>query len=210
MFSVTFGSITSASLGIIGAQKKIGYPRPKTTTISVPGSDVTLDFTEAFGGVHYENRTITLVFLSLEPWSDQMEQDSTVKNALHGRKMNIVFSDDPEYNYIGRITVGDWEYYRGAGRVTVTINAEPYKYKTQETTVDSSGNETVTLTNGRMPVVPYVSTDAAITLEWLGYSVALAAGNDQLIPQLVLEEGDTDVEITGAAEVSFRYREGSL
>ena len=135
MFSVTFyktsaltNGTTSTSLNLIGAQKTIGYPQTKTTTISVPGSDVTLDFTEAFGGIHYNNRTISLVFLSLQPWSDQMAQDSTVKNALHGQKMFIVFSDDDQYYYLGRITVGDWEYYQGAGRVVVTIDAEPYKY----------------------------------------------------------------------------------
>ena len=99
----------------------------------MPGSDVTLDFTEAFGGVHYNNRTITLVFLSLEPWSDQMEQDSTVKNALHGKKMKVVFSDDPDYYWIGRVKVGDWEYYKGAGRVNVSIDAEPFKYLGEQT-----------------------------------------------------------------------------
>lgn len=142
MFSVTFydsadlnGGASSAGFNLIGAQKTIGSPLPKTTTIPVPGSDVTLDFTEAFGGVHYNNRTITLVFLSLQPWSNQMAQDSTVKNALHGKKKYVVFSDDANYYYVGRVNVGDWEYYRGAGRITVTIDAEPYKLKKTDTVV---------------------------------------------------------------------------
>ena len=171
---------------------------------------MTLDFTEAFGGVHYNNRTITLVFLSLESWDDQMEQDSTVKNALHGRKMNVIFSDDPDYYWIGRIVVGDWEYYKGAGRVTVTIDAEPYKYKATETTVTQSGNGTATLSNSRMAVVPYVSASAAATFAWDGNSVSISAGNNQLIPQLVLEQGDTEITVTTSGTVTFKYREGSL
>ena len=167
---------------------------------------MTLDFTEAFGGIHYNNRTITLVFLSLEPWDDQMEQDSTVKNALHGRNMDIVFSDDPDYYWRGRISVGDWEFYKGAGRCTVTINAEPYKYKAAETVVSGSGE--ITLTNSRMSVSPRVSAAAPVTLEWDGYSVSIDAGDDQIIPQLVLEEGETVITSSGA--VTFRYREGSL
>lgn len=219
MFGVTFyktsaltNGTTTASLNLVGAQKTIGSPQPKISTIPIPGSDVTLDFTEAFGGVHYNNRTITLVFLSLHAWSAQMAQDSTVKNALHGQKFYIVFSDDANYYYVGRVTVGDWEYYRGAGRVVVTIDAEPYKCKKTETTKSSAitTSGTVTLTNGRKPVVPYISTDAAVTLAWSGYSVALAAGNDQIVPQLVLEEGTTTITVTGTATVSFRYREGSL
>lgn len=179
---------------------------PKTTKIPVPGSDITLDFTEAFGDVHYNERTITLVFLSLKPWSTQMAQDSTVKNALHGQKMYVLFSDDPEYFWTGRVSVGDWEYYKGAGRVTITIDAEPYKLKSEETSVTGSGE--LTLTNSRMPVVPRVSASASTTLSWDGYSVTISAGNDQLIPQLVLEEGET--EITASGEVTFRWREGSL
>lgn len=210
MYGVTFGSITSASLNLIGAQKTIGSPQPKVSTISVPMSDVTLDFTEAYGGVHYDNRTITLVFLSLQPWSDQMEQDSTVKNALHGKKMNIVFDDDDDYYYVGRVTVGDWEYYQGAGRVTVTIDAEPYKYKAVETTKTQSGNGTVTLSNKRMPVVPYISATASTTLAWDGNSVTIAAGNNQRVPQLVLEEGSTEITVTTSGSVTFKYREGSL
>lgn len=135
-----------------------------------------------------------------------MAQDSTVKNALHGRKMDIVFSDDPTFFWRGRISVGDWEFYKGAGRVTITVDAEPYKYKNEETVVSGSGS--LTLENSRMPVVPYVSAAAAVDLAWDGYSVSISAGNDQLIPQLVLNEGET--EITASGEVTFRYREGSL
>lgn len=195
---------------MIGAKKIIGSPSPKTSTIPVPGSDVTLDFTEAFGGVHYNNRTITLVFLSLQPWSDQMAQDSTVKNALHGRKMNIVFSDDDDYYYVGRINVGDWEFYRGAGRVVITIDAEPYKLKSTGKTASRTNSGTLTLTNeGRMPVVPSVHSTASATLAWSGYSVSVSA-SDQIIPQLVLEQGDTVVTVTGTATVTFSWREGSL
>ena len=141
-----------------------------------------------------------------------MAQDSTVKNALHGRKMNIVFSDDPNYYYVGRISVGNWEYYKGAGRVVTTIDAEPYKYKSTETVKSSAitTSGTVVLANGRMPVVPYVSTNAAVTLAWGSYSVSISAGDNQLIPQLVLEEGNTTITVTGTATVGFRYREGSL
>lgn len=135
-----------------------------------------------------------------------MAQDSTVKNALHGQKMYVLFSDDLGYFWTGRVNVGDWEYYKGAGRVTITIDAEPYKLKSAETVVSGSGE--LTLTNSRMPVVPRVSASASATLTWDGHSVTISAGNDQLIPQLVLEEGET--EITASSEVTFRWREGSL
>ena len=211
MFSVTFGEITSDSLNLIGAQKVIGYPRVKTRTVAVPGSDVTLDFTEADGSIHYENRQIKLTFLSLKPWSQQMAQDSSVKKALHGRKFNIVFSDDTDFYYVGRVSVGDWEFYRGAGRVIIMIDAEPYKYKATVTTqsVTAVDDGEITLTNGRMPAVPTITADAACTLSWDDYSAEVSAG-EQIIPQLVLNPGSTVVTVTGSATVSFEWTEGSL
>lgn len=188
----------------------IGTPTAKVSKVSVPGSDVTLDFTDYFGGVHFNNRTITLTFLSLEPWDDSMANDMRLKNAIHGRKLEIVFGDDPDWYWAGRVSVGEWTYYRRAGKITVTIDCEPYKYKRRDTVKRSSGNEVITLRNSRMPVVPYVSTSGEVTLAWSGYSVTISSGSNQIIPQLVLEEGTTEIAISGAATVSFRYREGSL
>ena len=188
----------------------IGTPTAKVSKVPVPGSDVTLDFTDYFGGVHFNNRTITLTFLSLEPWDDAMPNDMRLKNAIHGSKLEISFDDDPDWYWAGRVSVGEWTYYRRAGKIVVTIDCEPYKYKRRETVKTSAGNEIIHLRNSRMPVVPYVSTSGEVTLAWSGYSVTISSGADQIIPQLVLEEGVTDVQITGAATVVFRYREGSL
>ena len=188
----------------------VGSPTAKVSKVPVPGSDVTLDYTDYFGGVHFNNRTITLTFLSLEPWDDSMANDMRLKNAIHGKKLEIVFDDDPDWYWAGRVNVGEWTYYRKAGKIVVTIDAEPYKYKQRETVKTSAGNEIVKLRNSRMPVVPYVSTSGEVTLAWMGHSVTISSGADQIIPQLVLEEGVTDVQITGAATVSFRFREGSL
>lgn len=207
---MNFGSYSSDDFDLILASRVIGTPTAKVSKVSVPGSDVTLDFTDYFGGVHFNNRTITLTFLSLEPWDDSMANDMALKNAIHGKKLEIVFDDDPDWYWLGRVNVGDWTYYRRAGKITVTIDCDPYKYKKRETVKTSAGNETITLRNSRMPVVPYVSTSGEVTLAWSGYSVSLAAGNDQIVPQLVLEQGSTQVEISGVATVSFRYREGSL
>ena len=189
----------------------VGSPTAKVSKVSVPGSDVMLDFTDAFGGVHFNSRAITLTFLSLEPWDDAMANDMRLKNTIHGRKLEVVFDDDPDWYWAGRVSVGEWAYHRGgAGKIVVTIDAEPYKYRRRETVKTSSGNEIVTLRNSRMPVVPYVSTSGEVTLAWSGYSVTISSGSNQIIPQLVLEEGTTEIAITGAATISFRYREGSL
>ena len=73
----------------------------------------------------------------------------------------------------------------------------------------SSGNETVTLTNGAMPVVPEITTTAQVTLAWGTNSVTLSAGTYR-VAGLELEEGETELTITGSANVTIKYRQGRL
>lgn len=135
-----------------------------------------------------------------------MAQDKTIKNYMHGQKISMRFLDDPNWYYSGRASVGEWEYYRGAGRLRIALDAKPYKSKWSQTTVSGSG--ALTLTNDRMPVSPKISCSSPVTLTWGSYSVSLSAGNNQSVPQLVLKEGDN--VITSSGQVSFTWREGSL
>ena len=71
-----------------------------------------------------------------------------------------------------------------------------------------SGSGTVTLSNGNMPVVPTITSTASMTLAWDTYSVQISAGEDILVPDLVLEDGDTEIALTGNGTITFTYQEG--
>lgn len=213
MNGVIFGDYHSYDdFNLILSSKSIGASSAKTEMITVPGADGVLDFTEFFGETRYNNRNLTFNFTSIMHYSEQLAQDSTVKNALHGKKVKIILDADRDFYYIGRVNVGDWTNEKNIGKLTISCDCEPWKYKINptiiSTTITDSG--TVSLSNLRRSVSPKISTDAPITITWTGGSASLAAGNNWIIPELVLKAGETRVTITGTANVKFEYQEGSL
>ena len=211
MKGVTFDSWHSYSdLGMILSAKTIGSPSAKTSFIDIPGSDGKLDYTEYFGEPRYNNRTLSFEFTLIG--TDQLGRYADIQNKLHGKKMNIFLDEDTGFYYNGRLDVGDFSCDRGIGKLKITADCSPWKYKSQATTVSKTitTSGTVTLSNLRKSVVPKITTDAAVTLAWTGASASLGAGSDQVIPELVLPAGDTVLTVTGSANISFSYREASL
>ena len=207
MNTVTFGTLNSYDdLNLILSSKTIGSPSPKINILEVPDSDKVLDFSEFSGEIHYSQRQLKFTFTAIDP---EMNDDASIKNALHGRKMNITLSDIPGYYFTGRISVGDWQISKKIAKIEITVDCEPWKYKNNETII-TAANGTATLTNARKPVVPKITTSGAVTITWNGGSASLSAGTDLIVPELVIPAGSTTITITGTATVSFKYREAVL
>ncbi len=98
--------------GMLLASKDIELPTVQTKFVEVPGRDGTLDFTEALSGrPAYYDRTIKLVFvtcknISHEEWPDFL---SKIANAIHGKRLQIIFDEDPDYYYDGRCVNSKFE-----------------------------------------------------------------------------------------------------
>lgn len=198
--------------GLILSEKEIKSPKPKTKEVDIAGGDGVLDYTEFFGGVKYENRQLSFEFtkMNIVP-AEFLALFSVVQNALHGKKMKVVLDDDLDHYYIGRVYVNEWKSNKRLGEITIDVDAEPYKYSMTETVVTQaiSGTQSILLTNSKMPVVPTITTTAAMTIAFGGYSVAVQAGTFR-IPELQLAEGQNAVTVTGEGNITFRYRQGSL
>ena len=139
MKGITFGNYHSyRDFGLILSSKVIGSPTPKTELIDIPGGDGVLDLTEFFGEVKYNNRTLTFEFSAMVPQSQFMTLFSKAQNALHGQKMNISLDEDPEWYYIGRLSVPEWKAQKGIGKLTIVCDCEPFKYKRQKTVVSAT------------------------------------------------------------------------
>ena len=199
---------------LILASKTIGTPSPKTETIDIPGGDGVLDLTEFFGETKYNNRSLSFEFSSMVIPSEFMSLFSRVQNALHGKKMTIKLDDDPDWYYIGRISVSEWKAERNIGKLVVDCDCEPYKYQISTTTVTKSisGTSTITLPNSRKRVVPEVKVTSSS-----GLSITFGSGNlwtlasgSYLLPELELVEGDNLVTVTGTGSITFTYTQGTL
>lgn len=135
MKGVKFGGIHSYNeWGLILSEKEIKSPKPKTTEIEIEGSDGVLDYTEFFGGVKYENRSLSFTFrkANIAP-ADFLALYSEVQNALHGKKMQVILDDDPEFYYYGRVSINEWKSNKRIGEIVIEVDAEPYKYKINRT-----------------------------------------------------------------------------
>jgi len=211
---IIFGSYDTRDAGWIVAPYEIPMPKAQTQFVSIPGRDGTLDLSESYGVVRYANRTITVTLYAVGDYAGTL---SGFVNAVHGKRMDVVFDRYPAFHFNGRIDVSGISKKDGYCQVSVKITAEPYKYSNTETEVTVTASSSVTLTNGRMPVVPDVVCSVSCTLDFTAYDgttahVVLAAGT-HTVPDLLLGDGDrktVTVTLSDSGSVKFRYTEGEL
>ena len=186
-------------------------PLPRTDYVEIPGKDGSLDLSEAFGRILYTDRLIPITLYAVGAYDANV---SAFVNAVHGKRKQITFSKDPTYYYNGRVSVASLTKQDGYCEIGLEITAEPYKLEQTETSVSRSKNGTVTLKNGRMPVVPTITNtqEATITFTYNGASVqaTLAAGT-HTVPTLVLGENETkSVTVASTGKTTFKFRKGAI
>lgn len=196
---------------LILGSKEIEAPSAKTETIDLPGADGVLDLSEYFGEIKYNKRKITLTFSTIVPKSEFLALFSKIQNAIHGQKMNIVLDDDPEFYYVGRVTVDKWKADKNVGTITVECDCEPYKYKIYKTILVATiaGSETLICKNLRKSVVPKITltADAQITFNDGVYS--LSAGTYTL-SEFIFSAGSNVLTVSGNTTITIEYQEGGL
>ena len=215
MKGVTFGNYHSYDdLKLLLNSKEIGSPEVKIRKIDIEGADSSLDLTDFFGEAKFENVTHKFQFSTIVPQAQFLSLFSTVKNALHGKKMRVILDDDPLFYYMGRCSVSGFTNEKNVGMVNVECDCEPYKYKLEKTVVSKAvnGTETITLTNGRKRAVPEVviATSGSIRIEYQGSNIWDLGSGSYTLPELELVEGANDVTVTGVGNITFTYQEAGL
>ena len=215
MKGVLFGEYHSYNnLNLILSEKEIGSPQVKTNTIDIPGGDGELDFTEFFGEPKYGNVQHKFTFTTIRPKSEFLTQYSTVKNALHGKKVRIVLDDDPTFFYMGRCEVSNFKNEKGIGTIVIACDCEPYKYSLAKTVVYQSvdGVVDVKLMNSRKRAVPEVWIESATGLNIVFNTSNIwdLGSGTYTLPELELVEGENIVTVTGTGAIAFTWQEGDL
>lgn len=213
MKGIKFGNYHSyEDLKLILTAKEIGTPSVKERKIEIEGADGFLDLTDYFGGEpKYENVTHRFDFSTIVPQSEFLSLFSSIKNALHGKKMRIILDGDPLFYYIGRINVSQFTNEKSIGNISIECDCEPYKYKLNKTVVSQTISETaiVKLTNSRKRAVPTITTTAVFTIIY-GESIWTVDAGTFTLPELELIEGDNYVSVIGVGNISFEWQEGEL
>lgn len=202
--------------GILLSSFEIGEAQPKTNYIDLPGSDGSIDLTEALTGeIAYQDRIIKATFTIKPPRSNWRSLMDTIRAYCHGRKLTIIAPDDADHTYIGRVNVGSLQIDGELATFDMTITCDPYKYKADLTeydfTIGATGTLTTTLVNARRRVIPLIEVSASTQVVFGTVSVSLNAGV-HVVTSIVLVEGNNSITLTAAVgtTIHIEYREGAL
>ena len=180
--------------------KEIGSPEVKQKKVAVDGADGFLDYTDFFGEAKYSDVTLKFPFATVVPKSQQLAHFSSVKNALHGKKMRIILDDDLNSYYTGRVFVRSFTDERGIGHIDIECDCEPYKYRLAKTIVIHAvnGTKAITLTNARKRAVPEVriETNATLNIRYQENLIWDLGPGSYTLPELELKEGANLVTVT--------------
>ena len=236
MYGVTFGTKHSYNDWklITKSRPVIGSPSPKTNYIDVPEADGKLDFTEALTGeVKYNNRTIEFEFTVIEARNRWTGLYSEIMNYLHGKKMKLVFDEDPNNYYVGRFEVNEWKSDKRTSTLTITGDVEPYKYELHSSLEDwewdtfnfendyvreykdlvVDGMLEFDIIGSRKSIVPvfivHFNDETGMQVMFKNKIYNLQNGANRVV-NIVLQEGDNTLTFLGSGTVSIDYRGGSL
>lgn len=198
---------------LLMVSKTIGDPEVATNYIDIPGRDGTLDLSEFFGGVKYKNRSFSFsfdIFQNPEEWWDLK---SKISNYLLGIKRKYTLDVDPNYYYEGRCESISFSNETTVAHINISGQFSPYKLKKEKTIISKSviANDTITLTNNRMNVMPIVESTSNIVFQFNNKQFSISSNTPFQSPDFILTEGENTVTIiSGTGILKFTYREGSL
>lgn len=228
MIGVTFGDKHSFDdFGIYLTSKTINPPEPQTNTISVPLRDGSIDLTESLtNDVKYNDRKINMTFSVIHPMEQWSDKVSEIENYLHGKRMKVVFDDDQNFYYMGRLKVNEWSSQKSIGKLVIECIADPYKYDVQgdwlwdpfdfendciseSENIIVSGSTSVVIVGKRKKTYPTITASAAMSVSYNGTTYNLTEGINKLY-EMILDEGENTLTFNGSGSVLIEYTGGSL
>ena len=212
---VTINGVSMLSLGWLRETVNFPTPQSQSNTITVPGRNSPIRFTEALGRVAYQPRSFDMTFSMLGDRADYDRLVSVVVNQFAGQLCRVTLTEDPTLYALGTLEA-DPTYDPLTGKGTLVLSCtdgDAFLYYVEETVENITGSGTVVLNNDFMPVVPVITTTAETTLRWAidgeSYGRTVSAGT-WVIPELELRHGENTVSVIGGGVTTFAYREGRL
>ena len=212
---VTINEVSMLSLGWLRETVNFPTPQSQSNTITVPGRNSPIRFTEALGRVAYQPRSFDMTFSMLGDRADYDRLVSVVVNQFAGQLCRVTLTEDPTLYALGTLEA-DPTYDPLTGKGTLVLSCtdgDAFLYYVEETVENITGSGTVVLNNDFMPVVPVITTTAETTLRWAidgeSYGRTVSAGTWE-IPELELRHGENTVSVIGGGVTTFAYREGRL
>ena len=198
------------------AHKVIGEAEPKYNLVQVPGGVGYIDLTDALGVIGYNERELELTMKDIADHNEFIRHYSAIQADIHGKRCKITLSEDPDYYWDGRCSVGAMEQDGTACYVTVVAICQPYKLKQSKTVVqdDSLTGEykEILLSNDTMPTIPTITVQQETAIQYNGATYSINTGTHRLLG-IVLGSGGGKIKAKapgGSGSIKIEYQEGAL
>ena len=235
MRGISFGSKHSyRDWGLILASRpNVSIPAAKTVYVDVPGSDGSIDLTESLTGeVNYSDRTLSFEFQVIDKRNRWHKIYSEIADYLHGQAMRIIFDEDSDYYYSGRVSVNEWQSDIAHSTIVIEAVVDPFKYEINDFndwlwdpfdfetgvireyrpfTVNGRAELTIYgLKNHVIPTFDVNSTDeSGMDVIYQNKRYHLHDGKSRIL-DLVIKTGDNEIKFVGTGTVSIDYVGGRL
>lgn len=201
-------------------------PVPKTFYQDIPGADGSMDLSATNAGrIVYDRRTITLNFGCGYPVNDWPAIFSEILRKFHGKVGKLIFDDDPQYYYTGRMVVSDYSRVSTLGTFTVTVEADPYKYELtagdedwlwdpldlengvirEYKDLEVDGEYPLIIDGTEKWIIPEIVVSADMAVLFEGKEYPLKAGNNKVY-SIVVKEGENVLTFKGHGTATVKYR----
>ncbi|MBR3927747.1 MAG: hypothetical protein IKJ65_01945 [Clostridia bacterium] len=129
MNGITYGNYhTYTAFGLFLKHWEITPPAPRRHKVTIPGRHGALDTSKTLTGeVLYDNRTLTAIFEMMGAREEWAGRYSEILQAIHGKELQIILDDDPDFYYTGFVEVGDFPPDNATAIITITADVYPFK-----------------------------------------------------------------------------------
>ena len=181
-------------------------PEPKRLTENIPGRNGVVDYSDYYDGIIFcENRNVSYKFF-FGGTPHEVSRVVEKLNRYHGRKITVVEDDDPFYSLTGSasVSVDERAPYGNYVYMTLSLDAEPYRWRTEPTVLRESGvsgTRYIEVENGTAPV-PLTLKINSLNAPSDGYAVRVSVASSRYSE--VVQTVGSEVTIT-----SFLMKGGS-
>lgn len=193
-------------LGLFLVEYDAPPPAPKLYRVSLDGADGQVDLSEWAGEIRYNTRTVTAKFRDLEGRGFR-----ELTQFLHGRRVKLTFSPEPDFYYYGRCDAAAEATRRRVTNQTFTFTCEPYMLAHAPTVIrrQVGSGARILLAARRKSAIPQITVTDACTLEYGGNTYALTPGT-HTVPTLIVTDKPQMLAVSGAGTITLQWRDGML
>lgn len=198
-FDATINGISLASYGVEPNMATVPQPEAKTYQAEIPGRDGLLDYTDAYGVVRYENRTVTIEAYEIGDITARMEHRRAICSDMHGKTCTLELTTLPGYTFTGRCSV---EYDEDGSETTykLSFDCQPYMSAGERTFVGNcAGGVDLVFMSGDKPVKPRIEVPRRSIIIFNGQQYEVEAGT-WTFDGVVFKRGRNEVYINTYTE----------